>query len=194
MIHTTPEGTKYYKSLEEAKADGHVLIPCSHVLCFFKLEGRKSVIEKANLEPIMNLQYLIHSKIENRYYLKTYAGYSVDEIFFYYRDKNAEVNEAIETLMNQVSAGVVTLLFTKEMVDDTKAMLQRVFKQNAKTDGAVAYVDFIPLLDEILKHNDYREYGRDLTGYKTVNSLFTQRIVEMWHQIRMKNLKTLIPK
>lgn len=187
MIHTDKElGSEWYESLEEAKQDGHVLIPCTHVLYFFKLEERKTILEKENLIPIPGLRYLLKS--QDKYFIKSYPGYSVDELFFYYRDKNAEVNESIETLMTQVSAGLVTLIYDKSMIDDTKAMLLRVYKANHKEgEGTMEYKDFIPLLDETLKLNDYREYGSGLIGYKTVCSQFVIRITDMWHKIRLKN-------
>lgn len=187
MIHEDKDlGSQWYDTLDEAKADGYVLIPCTHVLQFFTLEGRKTILKKGNLIPIPGLKFLLKS--EGKFYYKTYPGYSVDEMFFHYRDKNAQVNESIETLMTQVSSGVITLLFYKDLVEDTKAMLLKVYKSNYKDgQGTMKYKDYIELLDEVLKYNEYREYGRELTGYKTVCSQFVVRITDMWHEIRMKN-------
>jgi hypothetical protein len=194
MIHSTPEGFKYYESLDEAKADGHILIPCNHVLQFFKIKDRRTILEKNNLIPIPNLQYLLNSKQENRFYVKNYPGYSVDEIFFYYKDKNAEVNESIESLMNQVSAGNITLLFNKDMVTDMKSMLLRIWKSKYTTEGTLKYEDYIPVLSEILRFEDFKDNQNGVTGYKTVCEMFNVRINEMWMAIRMKNLKAIIPK
>jgi len=226
----TPEGFKYYESLESVRPEFREIHVFS-LLQFFQLRGKASPellqkakdyaqelrkswdkvtlsdaqalalgkkkwgileikslasLEKNNLIPIPDLQYLIYAKAENRYYVHTYAGYNVDQLYFYYQDTHAEVNEAIEDLQTKVSNGTVYLLYTKQMIEDMKVMLSTVYKSHINGEGTIDYKDYIELLTESINLENYESVG-EVTGYKTVTNEFNKRINEIWNRAHRKN-------
>ena len=62
--------SKWYEDLDSAKADGYTVIPVRSLVQFYTLAGRKSLISKENMTPILYVLYVVFSPQEKRYYLK----------------------------------------------------------------------------------------------------------------------------
>lgn len=186
MNMTTDEnGFRFFATLADCKPE-YTPIKCWSLLQFFTLESRKTVLEKGNLIPIGDLKYMVRCKSPERFLVYDYRGYSVDDMFFYY-SRHGNTDEAIENLMRYVTDGNVYLLFTGKDVTDTKAMLQRVYKSRYKDEGKLEYKDFIPLLTESIRYEDYQYYCKSHPGFNTVCNLFEQRIDELWDAVYKKN-------
>ncbi len=78
--------------------------------------------------------------------------------------------------------GNVHILLTAEQVEDTSDMLKRLWKAKFKTEGKLDYRTYIELLDQSLRLEDYKDYGSNLIGSKTVVNQFELRIEELWQQ------------
>lgn len=182
MIHLDENEWKYYENPEEAKSDGYTPVKCFSVLMFFTLAGRKTVMSKNNLIPIDNLLYLVLAKGEEKYYLREYRqAYSVDELFFYRPCLGfSGEDESVESLRRYVDDERVWLLYTQEMINDTNAMLQRLWKANLQGEGKIPYKMYIRILEAELKKEDYMDYGRALVGFRTCIKLQDENIQAMW--------------
>jgi hypothetical protein len=178
VLHET-EISKYYESLDEARQDGFAPVKATTVLCFYKLDGRKTTINKESLVPITYLQYLVFSPLENRYYLKSFRNYDVGTLFFY-EDKDHVENVAIEQLRRYIYDGNVYLIFNKQQVADMSSMLCRVWKAVRSDEGKLGYKDWLTLVETSLKLEDYQYYGKNLTGFKTVCKMMQDSINDLW--------------
>lgn len=185
------EISKWYESLEDVKADGYTPIKCFSPLCFFRMRGRTSTLIKENLEPIPDLKYIVLSPKEERYYLKEYREWDIDSFYFYRKTLDFSGDDpAREQLRRYIDDDNVWLLFTDEMVEDTKAMLARVYNGHFTKKGTIAYRDYINLLEQSLRYKDYKEYGKSLTGFKTVSNQFQKTIRGIWLSAYNKQNKT----
>lgn len=178
MIHEDANGFKYFESLEEMKQDGYVPIKVFSVLQFFTLRGRTTNLTKDNLSPIQCLYVVLGS--DGKYYVRDYKGYTVDEIFFYRKDINFDSEDPVETLQRYVYDDKVWLLYTQEMVTETKTMLARVVKAHVNGTAELNYKTFIQLLEATLKLEDYKDYGKNLTGFLTCCHLQEETINNLW--------------
>lgn len=185
MTHEDPNGFPYYESLDEVRADGYAPVKVWSLLQFYILKGRTTNLVKQNLEPFPNLKYLVLNG-ENRYYVRTFAGWSVDDLYFYYQDRLNPENEAIENLRRYVYDGKVWLLLTKDHVEQTTLMLQRLWKANLEGEGKVDYRLYLQILDRTLKRDDYAEMGKNLIGYKTALKIMDGHIADLWKQVYEK--------
>jgi hypothetical protein len=173
-------------NLDDFKPD-YTPIKCWSVLQFFKLKGKRTVMSKDNIENIKDLHYCIFSEKEKRYYFRAYHDYNLMQIYFYRKDLDFSGSDtAIESLRRYVYDGNVYLLLTNEQVEETKVMLQRVWNSQFKIEGKLDYRIFIQLLDTSLKLEDYKEYGSNLTGFRTVCNQMETHIRELW-QKSLKN-------
>lgn len=190
MIHEDEEQNKYYLSLEEAKEEGKIPIKCFSPLQFYTLRGKTTNLVKENIEVIRYLYYTVFDPNVKRYYVKFFRAYPLNVLFFYKKDLTFSGEDlAVENLRKYITDGNVTLLFTKPQVDDTTAMLKRLWNANLKGEGQVDYRLYIRLLDESLRLEDYKVYGKNLVGYKTVINQFNLRIMDLWTQVANKVAK-----
>jgi hypothetical protein len=169
----------------EASKDGYTPIRVWSLLQFFTLVGKKIVLSKDNLCPIPNLSYTVLAKYpgEDRYFLREYRGYTVDQLYWYRKDLDFSGDDpAIENLRRYTDDGRVFLMLKPENITDTQSMLRRLWKTQFKEEGQLDYKLYLKILEESLKLEDYQEYSRSLTGYKTVCHQYTVRIVELWKQ------------
>lgn len=187
MIHEDGDH-KYYLSLEEAKEDGKIPIKCFSPLQFYTLRGKTTNLVKENMEVIRYLYYTIFDPNVKRYYIKFFRAYPLDVLYFYRKDLTFSGEDLeVENLRKFIEDGNVTLLFTKPLIDDTTATLKRLWNANLKGEGQVDYRLYIQLLDESLRLEDYKIYGKHLTGSKTVMNQFNTRIMDLWVQVGNKN-------
>ena len=153
-------------------------IKCWNVLQFFQLEGRKSVIKKENIIPIPFLRLAVHSPQEQRYYYKEYQKYDIESMYL----RRLESNEDMDRLRRYVSDGNLYLLLSDEQVKDTTAMLERLYKSHYVGVGKVPYKIWLKLLAAYLDYEDYKDYGVNLVGFKTVCHQFETQIRTLWEQ------------
>jgi hypothetical protein len=155
-----------------------------NLLQFYRLSGKKTVLAKDNLEPLV-VKYCTFSPQEGKYYIKDFRGYNVNTLYWYRRDLDFSGDDvAVETLRRYVyDTEIVSLLFTPEQMEDTKLFLQKLWKSHFSTDGTVRYKDYINLLDQVIKLEDYKEYSRSLTGFATVCHQFELRITAIWDEV-----------
>lgn len=183
MIHTDENDNQYFESLEEVKIEGYTPIKVNNRLQFFQLEGRKTVMVKDNIIPLAGIPYVVLAKYPggDRYFLRTYHNYSLDELFWYRRsDTFSGSNEAIENLRKYIEDKRVTLLYTKEQIATTSEMLRRIYYAQFKTEGQLDYTIYLKLLETSLKFEDYKDVGKNLTGFKTLCNQFEISINELW--------------
>lgn len=182
MIHLDSNDWKYYESLEEIKADGLTPIKVWSPLQFFTLRGKTSKLAKENLIPL-EVEYVVltHAEID-RYYLRKYRGYSIDQFYFMRRDLDfSGSDETIDSMHRYIYDDRVWILMTKEMVEETKKMLERVYKANKREgDPCLSYKTFIDLMEKELRLEDYRDYGRPLPGFRTACMLQETAIRDIW--------------
>ena len=147
-----------------------------NILQLFELEGRKSVIKKANIIPIPFLRLAVYSPQEQRYYYKEYRGYDIESMYL----RRLESNEDMDRLRRYVSDGNLYLLLSDEQVKDTTTMLERLYKSHFVGQGKVPYKIWIKLLQTYLDYEDYMDYGENLLGFKTVCKQYADQIRELW--------------
>lgn len=186
MIHEDKElGIKWMDDLNDAKTEGYFPIKCTNPLEFFTLRGKTSIITKDNVEPIRYLYYLVYSPQEKRYYMRFHHVYSLNQLFFYKQDSTfSGQDESIENLHKYLYDENLYLLYTKAQVDTTRDVMARIWKANLSTKGDIDFRKFYPIsleiMDMSLKLEDYKDYGRGLTGYKTTINQMEQKILELW--------------
>ena len=149
-----------------------------NILQLFTLEGRKSVIKKENIIPIPFLRLALFSPQEQRYYYKEYRGYDIESMYF----RRLEPNEDTDKIRRYVSDGNLYLLLSDKQIQDTTTMLERLYKSHFVGQGKVPYKIWLKLLQAYLDYEDYKEYGVNLVGFKTVCHQFETQIRTLWEQ------------
>jgi len=183
MPHKDKNDSEYYESMEEAKKEGYFPVKVKSLLEFYTLKGRTSILSRANIEPIRYLYYVVCSSSDGRYYKRLFRSYPLDELYFYRKSLTFSGNdEAIENLQKYVADNTVTLLFTKQQVDNTTDVLTRLWKANMSGEGKLSYRIYLQILDISLKLEDYKDYGKNLTGFKTACNQLQLKINELWKQ------------
>ena len=188
MTHADENDWTYYGSLDEAKADGYAPLKAWTTLQFYILKGKTTNLRKENLIPFPNLKYLVLNG-ENRYYVRTFAGWSVDDLHFYYQDRLNPENEAIENLRRYSYDGRCFLILTAVNIEQTTLMLQRLWKANLEGEGKVDYRLYLQILELSLKRDDYAEMGKNLIGYKTALKIMDGHIADLWKRVYEQNKK-----
>ncbi|MFA5715667.1 MAG: hypothetical protein WC998_08000 [Candidatus Paceibacterota bacterium] len=153
-------------------------IKCWNVLQFFTLNGRKSVIKKDNIIPIPFLRLALYSPQEKRYYYKEYQKYNIESMYL----RRLESNEDMDKLRRYISDGNLYLLLSDDQVKDTTAMLERLYKSHYIGVGKVPYKIWLRLLAAYLDYEDYKDYGVNLVGFRTVCKTFEDSIRTLWEQ------------
>jgi hypothetical protein len=126
-----------------------------------------------NLEPIHNLTYAYKAPDEDKFYIKHYRDWSYEEM-------TKSDDSAIQTLRGRIEGGQVHLMFTLQNIADMADLLKRIYKSQFHKEGKLDYKLFLQLLDVSLKYEDYRDYGKSLTGFRTVCNQFDQQLTELW--------------
>lgn len=174
----TDDISSWTNSLDDFKPE-YVNVKIWNILQLFTLEGRKSVIKKENIIPIPELYLALHSPQEQRYYYRIYQGYNVESMYLR-RLESDEWKSYIDSMRRYVSDGNLYLLLTEKQVQDTTAMLERLYKSHFVGQGKVPYKIWIKLLSAYLDYEDYKDYGENLMGYKTVCNKFETQLRELW--------------
>lgn len=175
--------SKFYLSLNDIKEDGFSPVKVNSLVQYYKLEGKKTIINKANLVPIEFIQYVYFSPAEVRFYLKAFPNYSCNDLFFYKKLTKFDENIRIEQLRERVNSGHgVWLLFDKAKIADMSAMLKRVWTANRSDEGKLNYKDWIFLAELHLRRNDYAEYYKEGTGFRTTLKQMDDTIMKLWKE------------
>ena len=179
--------SKWYDSLDDAKSDGYYPIKVNTPLQYYTLKGRSTTLQRANIEPIRYLQWLLYAPAEKRFYMRLFRAYDL-ETFYFYRQSLTFSGEdaAVNNLRSYIEDGNVYLAITKQQISDTTDLLMRLHKAQFKKDGKVEYPIFIKLLKESLDLEDYADKCKNITGYKTVCHQYEQRIAELWQKASPK--------
>ena len=181
MLEMDENGFGHYKSIEDAKADGYITVKVWNVIQFFTLRGRTTQLKAENVIPFPSVKYLCKGEGEH-YLLRDYKGYDLDTLFFYRPSLTfSGQDDHIEQLRKRVENGLIWLAFTEEQSSDIKSMLERV-KNSMINRGTLKYVVFIELLHESLMYEDYKSYGSNLAGYRTVCNMYEQKIKNLWRK------------
>ena len=185
MIHKDSNKFSYYESLDEMKSDGLTPVRVRNLLQFFTLAGRRNVLTKTNLIPIPALKYAVLNG-ENRYYVREFnQKWSVDMVYFYKKSLDFSGDDpAMENLRRYTDDGRCWLLLTPDDIGQTKQMLARVYKGQFRQEGALDYKLFIQILSESLKLEDYQDWGKHLTGFKTACKILQDHILELWKKAK----------
>jgi len=186
MTHTDDNGFKYYPNLEEANTDGYIPVKATSILFFYQMDGRKSILARDNLVPLADVLFLILGS-DDRYYLRTFRNWSLNLFYFYYNDKISHIDEVVESLRSHILDGRVWLLYTKEMIQSTKKMLERVYKAKFVGEGTIDYKSYIEILDLTLRLEEYKKLPTSLVGHKTVIRQFEDQINDLWRTAYLKN-------
>lgn len=186
MIHEDKElGIKWLDSLDDAKTIGYFPIKCTNPLEFFTLRGKTSILTKDNVEPLRYLYYAVYSPQEKRYYQRFHHVYSLNQLFFYKQDSTfSGQDESIESLHKYIYDGNLWLLYSKLQVDTTRDVMARIWKANLSTEGDIDFRRFYPIsleiMDASLKLEEYKDYAKALTGYRTCINQQEQGLLALW--------------
>lgn len=181
-LQTDDNGFDYFGTPEDVKPE-YTSVKCWSVLQFFTLDGKKTVIRAENIVPLEDLKYVVFSPQEKRYYLRESRKYSLNELYFYRRDLDFSGNsESIEQLKRYISDGNVHLLWTNGQISTMQNMLRRLWKSHFIGEKQLPYKSWIAILDQSLQLEDYREYGKSLTGFLTVCSNMERTINSIWQE------------
>jgi hypothetical protein len=94
-------------------------------------------------------------------------------------------DEAVSNLRTYVEDGNISLLLTSEGVADTTALLQRVFKANVNGTGTMSYKMWIKILELSLRMEDYTEFCKNATGYRTLMKVWADELADIWKTISL---------
>jgi len=185
VIHTDENGFNYYESLEEIQQDGLTPVKVWNLLQFFQLSGRRNVLTKANLIPIPDLRYTVLNG-EKKYYISEFRqNYTVDMVYFYRKSMDFSGEDtAIENLRRYVDDRRLWLILTAEQIEQTKSMLARVYKAQFHQEGTLDYKLYIQILELSLKLEDYEDWGKHLTGFKTACKIMLDHILKLWKKAK----------
>ena len=185
----TKDTIQWGESLGDFKPE-YVSVKVWSPIQMYRLIGRRSVIALDNFEPIPCVHYALYSPQEKRYYLKEFPDVPLWLMMYYKTNHNWD---SYDTFLNDFRRRVadknVYLLLTKEQIDDTTAMLKKLYKANLNDDGKLDYKIYIKLVKELLDYEQYQDHGKNLTGYRTVCKGFDDRIAELWKSAHTNNKK-----
>lgn len=159
---------------------------------FGQVEGDNSVeITRGNFYPITYLQYVVFSATENRYYLKAFPNYPIEEFYFYKYSTNIPDTEAQDTLRDRIYDGTVTLLFNKHQITEMTASLVKLWSHHFKGEGKIDYLNYLSIADATLVYEDYKIYNANGTGFKTACKVMEDKINQLWQDAYDKYQLTL---
>ena len=173
-------GSKYIKTMADLSPEFGAKKVFS-LLQFYKMESKKTKLLLDNLEPMLDIPYLLYSPQEDIYYFKTFRNYPCEHLYWYRKTLTfSGDDEEIENFRRYFQDGMLWVCFDKERQVEISTMLKKVWKSNLSGEGQMDYKIFYDLLDQSLKLEDYESYGKSLTGYVTIKKQFTDRIAELW--------------
>ena len=187
MKHTDDD-IVWYDALADTKADGYFPVKVTSLLQFYALRGKTTILSAANLEPIRYLHYTVHSPTDNRFYFKMFRHYPLNDLYFNRRSLTySGEDEALTNLRRYVFDGHVSLLFSRGQVDETNTMMARIYHSNLSWQGEFKRNEFYKLFfNEILhlqlQYDDYLDYGKNLTGFKTTCNQMQNKLQELWKE------------
>ena len=183
----TDDISTWAESLDELKTEGYSPIKATTVLNFFANKGRTTALTASNIEPLPNLRYALYDPLVKLYYVKEYRGFDLDCIFFYRPTLTFSGDDAsVERIRRWVQDGNVWVLMDASHVETITALLEREWKSRFNEEGKLDYRIYIGLLDRSLKYEDYKNYCKELTGFKTVCATYERSIKELWDKAYMK--------
>jgi hypothetical protein len=185
MIHED-ENSKWADSLDDFKPDFYP-IKCTSLLQFFNLRPRATTVSKDNLLPAPFLHFCVIGSDNKYYFHLRYHMYSVDELYFYRRAESFSGDDAgIESLRNYVTDGNLILLYTLDQIKDLGEQMRRLIKGKFKEPPEIELNRFRPIYLQILelslKLEDYKDIGKNLTGFKTTVNIMETQIRELWQK------------
>jgi len=185
-IFTDNNGFSYFNNLKDCKPE-FVPIKVWSLLQFFTLAGRRTSLLKENLSPL-DCQYVVLTKTDPpKYYLRSSRKYDVDSLFFFRNTLDFSGNsESIDTFRRYIFDDRVWLLMTEEQVADTKKMLERICKGGVNGEASLSYKMYLEILERELKLADYKDYGKNHTGFRTCVKIQEDAIRELWKQCLIK--------
>jgi hypothetical protein len=184
MILQKDDLSSWFDNLADTKPE-YTTVKCLSTVCFYRLQGRKVIITRANYEPIPDLQYIVHSTQENRLYLRQFRDIPIDQLHFHKTDPDIfGYDTMINNLRSAVDNGRVYLLYTPEMIKDMKAFLQRLWNNNRNDSGTLPYKSYIEIATLTLQREDYADNMKSVTGYKTALKIFDEKIAAIWFNIK----------
>lgn len=190
MTHEDPNGFAYYESLDEVRADGLVPVKVKSLLEFFTLRGRTSTLAKENFIPLPCLKYCVLGS-DKRYYVREFRQiWTIDMVYFYRKSLDfSGSDEAIDALHRYVYDDRAWLILDKEQVESVSAMLTRVYSANLSDKGKLPYRLYLEIAEASLKLEDYKDYGKNLTGFKTSCKIQEDYISGLFKQAYEQNKK-----
>ena len=179
------DNSTWADSLDDFKPE-FTPIKCTNLVMCYRLSGRKTTLALENFEPIADLKYCYYSPAEKRYYFKTYPNdIPLWLIMFYDPNGSWDSYDVITNdLRKRVQDGNMYLLLTKEEIEDTTAMLIRLYKSYFKSEGKLPYKTYINLVIQSLTLEDYQGYAKNHTGFKTACKMMNEKIDALWNSAR----------
>jgi len=186
MILTKSDTAQWADKLEDF-APEFTPVKCYSVIEFFWLKGRTTSMTISNLECIPDLHYTMYSPNEQRYYYREYRGYDLDTLYFYRPTLTFSGEDVgVNNLRRYVRDGNLWLLFTQGQVENIIKILLRLWKAQFVDEGKVPYRLYVELLKSSIDLEDFRDYGKEFTGFRTVCAQYEKRIRELWDKTREK--------
>lgn len=174
MIEHKDDIISWFDSLDDVKPE-YTPVKAWTPLQFYNLKGKTSKITKDNIEVMKYVYYVVYAASEKRYYKRFFRALPLDKLYFMRGDDESTVN-----FRRYIDDGTVWILFTKPQIDDTTDMLKRLWKGNLSGEGKVDYRIWLELLAEYLDLKDYKDYGKELVGFKTVCHQKELKIADLW--------------
>jgi hypothetical protein len=181
MILKSDDISQWFEKFEDVHPE-YREIKVWHTIQCYRLQGRKTVISLDNFEPIPDLHYALYSPKEKRYYFKTYPqNIPLWLMMFYDPNGTWDSYDAItNSLRKYISDGTMYLLLTPEQISDTTQMLCRLWKSQLKGEGKLDYKIYLQIMEKTLLLEDYKSYGKELVGFKTVQNQMQLEIDALW--------------
>jgi hypothetical protein len=144
----------------------------------------------SNVEVIPDIHYALYDPHAKKYYLREYRGYDLDTVFFYRPTLTfSGEDEGVLKFRQYIQDGNIYLLCTPEIIKDTSSTLERLYKAHYISKGKLDYRIYIEILKLSLEYEDYKEYGKSLTGFMTMCKTYEKSIRELWEMAYAKNQK-----
>ena len=176
----TDDISSWAKSLDDFKPE-YTPVKVWNTIQFYALQGKKTTIALDNFDPIPELKYALFSPQEDRYYFKSFPNLPMWLMLFYKTDKDWDSYDVLlNNIRRYVSDGNIYLLLTPEQVKDTQNKLGSLYRANLDGDGQLDYKIYIQIVELALKYENYKDIGKNLTGYRSVCNDFDEKLAELW--------------
>ena len=173
----TDDISSWAKSLDDFKPE-YTPVKVWNTIQFYSLAGKKTTIALDNFEPISELHYALFSPQEGKYYYKEFPKFTMGEMLFY--KCIDEYDTVLDNIRRYVFDGNVWLLLTQEQVEATTAKLKSLYRANLSDDGQLDYKTYLKIVELSLRYENYKDIGKNLTGYRSVCKDFDDKLAELW--------------